>query len=186
MITICTASTTADFEGIIMLQKNNLAKYLPEAEKLTEGFLMVQHQLSDLETFAASAPQLIAKEGEKIVGYLLVMTKSLRDSIQMLIPMFEQFDQILHQDHAIKDFNYITVGQVCVGKEARGKGVLDKLYSEYKTLFQDQYDFAITEIAKSNTRSMKGHARVGFEVVHSFQDQYESWNIVIWDWKKLF
>lgn len=48
-----------------------------------------------------------------------------------------------------------------------------------------KYDFAITEIHKSNIRSIKAHARIGFELIHSYKDPNgDEWDIVIWDWKK--
>ncbi len=186
MLTIQTANSIADLEGILSLQRENLAAQLSDPERSSQGFVTVQHLISDLRAFAALAPQVIAKEGEKVCGYLLAMHKSLRNTVPVLIPMFEQFDRIQFHGRTISDFNYLTVGQVCVKKEYREKGILDEMYNRYRTLFCEHYDFAITEIAASNIRSLKAHARVGFQVVHSFRDAYEEWNIVVWDWNKIF
>lgn len=145
---------------------------------------MVPHQLSDLQHFSAYAPQLILKEDRKVVGYLLAMSKSLRETVPMLKPMFEQIDQITYSGKEIRDSNYLIVGQVCVGKEFRGLGWIDKMFDEYRKLFEEKYDFAITEIVTTNSRSIRAHLRVGFEIIHTFQDEFQEWNIVLWDWKK--
>jgi len=185
MPTICTASSESDLEGILLLQRANLAQNVSEIEKLDQGFVMVPHQLPDLQHFANYAAQLILKEDEKVVGYLLAMSKSLRETVPMLKPMFAQIDQITYSGKEIRDSNYLIVGQVCLGKEFRGLGLIDQMFAEYRKLFEEKYDFAITEIVTSNSRSIRAHLRVGFEIIHTFQDEFQEWNIVLWDWQKL-
>jgi L-amino acid N-acyltransferase YncA len=180
---ICTANTQSDLEGILLLQKENLAQNVAEEEKLDQGFVMVPHQLADLQHFSKYAPQLISKEDEKVVGYLLAMSKSLRETVPMLKPMFEQIDQISYQGKSLKDSNYLIVGQVCVGKKFRGLGLIDEMFAEYRKLFEEKYDYAITEIVTSNSRSIRAHLRVGFKIVDTFKDEFQEWNIVLWDWE---
>jgi L-amino acid N-acyltransferase YncA len=183
MAIICTANTQSDLEGILLLQRENLAQNVTEEEKLDQGFVMVSHKLSDLQDFSKYAPQLILKEGGKVVGYLLAMSKSLRETVPMLKPMFEQIDQITHSGKEIRDSNYLIVGQVCIGKEFRGLGLIDEMFAEYQKIFEEDYDFAITEIVTTNSRSIRAHLRVGFEIIHKFKDEFQEWNIVLWDWK---
>jgi RimJ/RimL family protein N-acetyltransferase len=77
----------------------------------------------------------------------------------------------------------MVVGQVCIDKEYRGKGLLDNCYTAYKEHFIHQYDFAVTEIASNNLRSLAAHTRIGFKEIHRYisPDQTE-WCIVLWDW----
>jgi L-amino acid N-acyltransferase YncA len=182
MAIICAANTQSDLEAILLLQRKNLAQNVSEEEKFDQGFVMVSHQLSDLQNFSKYAPQLILKEEEKVVGYLLAMSKSLRETVPMLKPMFEQIDQITYSGKEIRDSNYLIVGQVCVGKEFRGLGLIDEMFAEYRKIFKEEYDFAITEIVTTNSRSIRAHLRVGFEIIHTFQDEFQEWNIVLWDW----
>ncbi len=183
MAIICTANTQSDLEGILLLQSENLAQNVSKEEKSDQGFVMVSHQLSDLQNFSKYAPQLILKENEKVVGYLLAMSKSLRETVPMLKPMFEQIDRIKHSGKEIRDSNYLIVGQVCVGKEFRGLGWIDKMFAEYRKIFEEEYEFAITEIVTTNSRSIRAHLRVGFEIIYKFKDEFQEWNIVLWDWK---
>jgi len=144
---------------------------------------MVSHDLKDLQLFSKHAPQLILKKDEKVIGYLLAMSKTLRETVPMLKPMFEQIDQIRYQGKSLNDSNYLIVGQVCVGKEFRGLGLIDKMFAKYRKLFKEEYDYAITEIVTSNSRSVRAHLRIGFEIIHTFQDDFQEWNIVLWDWR---
>jgi RimJ/RimL family protein N-acetyltransferase len=48
---------------------------------------------------------------------------------------------------------------------------------------KDSYDFVITEIATRNTRSIRAHEKVGFQLLHRFKDDKEEWDVVIWDWR---
>ncbi len=181
---ICTANSQSDLAGIILLQQENHASNVSEEEKKEQGFVMVQHQLADLENFSKYAPQVILKEGDIVGGYLLAMPKSLRETVPMLKPMFQQIDQITYAGKSLQNANYLVVGQVCVGKDFRGKGYIDQLFKEYRNTFEGTYDYAITEIVTTNSRSIGAHLRAGFEIIHTFQDEFQEWNIVLWDWTK--
>jgi hypothetical protein len=185
MIQICHAQTNADLQGILKLQRENSLYSVSQEEKNTEGFVMVQHRMEDLKAFAEIAPQLIAKDDSVVCAYALAMPRSLKKSIPMLIPMFDQLDIIRHQGKSISDYNYITIGQVCIKKGYRGIRLFDQIYVAYKAEFETLYDFAITEISTSNIRSMRAHERVGFKIIHTFRDEFEEWNIVCWDWKNV-
>ena len=98
--------------------------------------------------------------------------------------MFEVFDKILYCGKLVTYYKFIVVGQVCIDKNYRGKGLLDKSYAAYKNLYKNKYDFAITEIATTNHRSLNAHKRIGFKEVHQFTDINKiEWSIVIWNWQ---
>lgn len=119
-----------------------------------------------------------------MVGYLLAMTKNSQSAIPVLIPMFEVFNKILYNNKLVADQTFIVVGQVCIDKDYRGKGLLDKAYQAYKIIFKNKYDFAITEIAATNKRSLNAHKRIGFTDVHHYTDSNNiEWRIVIWEWR---
>ena len=128
-------------------------------------------------------PHIIAKSDDKVIAYLLAMTSASKDNIPVLKPMFAIFDNIYFNNKAVSAYNYIVVGQVCVDKAFRGQGVLDNCYEAYERTFNDKYDFAITEIAVRNNRSINAHKRIGFSQLHSYTaPDGEKWSIVIWKW----
>jgi hypothetical protein len=73
---------------------------------------------------------------------------------------------------------------VCVDKVYRGQGIFDQCYLAYEKFYEYKYDFAITEIATSNTRSLQAHKRIGFKEINSyFAPDKTEWVVVVWDWK---
>ncbi len=178
-----TSKTGKDLRGIIELQKNNLPINLTEEEISSQGFVTVIHSLQDLKRMNAIEQHIICKDKEKVVAYLLAMTSTSKNDIPVLIPMFEMFNEVLYQGRTLSTYNYIVVGQVCVDKKYRGLGILDGSYALYKNLFKEKYDFAITEIACRNLRSIHAHKRIGFTEIHKYTSpNKEEWSIVIWEW----
>lgn len=185
MITITTSSTIKELEGILELQKQNLKKDLTSEQIKEQGFVTVSHSLDDLEKMHRYEPNIVAKDGDMIAAYLLGMTEQSKNDIPRLTEMYESFDHIIYQGKPVSDYQYIVVGQVCVGQNYRGKGLFDQCYAVYKKYFEEKYDFAITEIAGINLRSMNAHKRIGFEVIYIYTDSSGvEWNVVVWDWKK--
>ncbi len=185
MIRFTTSHTNQDFLQIIDLQKRNLPINLSAVEMQDQGFVTVQHSLDDLLEMNRHEHNIVIKDANQIVGYLLAMTKASKSAIPILIPMFECFDLVQFKGKPIADYNYIVVGQVCVDKAYRGKGLLDACYRAYADYFESRYAFAITEIATKNERSINAHSRIGFEEVHRYSDANGiEWSIVVWDWEK--
>jgi len=180
---ITQSKTEADLLQIINLQKDNLSNGLSNVEKNNQGFVTVSHSLKDLLKMQQYEQNVILKDKDKIVGYLLAMTKNSKLDLPILIPMFEIFDEIYIQSKKISEYNYLVVGQVCIEKSYRGMGLLDKMYTYYKNVFQNKYDFAITEISTENKRSIKAHQGIGFEEIYRYTDaNLIQWSIVLWKW----
>lgn len=185
MITYTNANTATELQGIIDLQKANLPISISKEEAQEQGFVTVQHTLEILQKMNTIEKHTIALDDDKVIGYVIAMTKASRNDIPILKPMFDLFTQIAYLDKKVSDYNYMVVGQVCVSKDYRGMGVFDQLYDKYRKEFGSKYDFAITEIAVKNQRSMMAHNRIGFREIHRYiaPDSVE-WSVVIWDWKK--
>lgn len=183
MAQIRLAKTESDLKGILNLQWDNHLSRVSDKVRWSDGFVTVRHTLQQLQLLQSIAPHVIALEDDLVVGYILAMTKASRNLIPILIPMFDQFDQIFYKGKRISDYEYMVVGQVCVGKNQRGKGLFDRMYEIYRNEFSNHYSFAITEIALSNIRSIAAHKRVGFEAIHEFEDDTQPWAIVAWNWK---
>lgn len=186
MVEYTTATTKADLSGILALQQVNLSRQLTKEEIESQGFVTVTHSYDELKKLSDIERQIIARDNDTVIAYLLAMTFESRFDIPILAPMFEIFNKIAYAGKKISEYNYIVVGQACVDKQYRGKGILDNCYSAYRNTFKDKYDFAITEIAGSNHRSLSAHKRIGFKEISRYttEDQTE-WYIVLWDWRAI-
>lgn len=177
------SSTEQELQGILTLQAKNLKTTISEEESNAQGFLTVQHSFDLLKKLNDTEKHIIAKVDDLVAGYVLSMTKHAKNDIPLLVPMFEVFDKTVYQNKTISEYNYITVGQACVDKAFRGQGILENCYKTFKAYHQDKYDFAITEIAQNNHRSLAAHKRIGFSELTTYHDGNMTWIVVIWDWR---
>jgi len=68
-------------------------------------------------------------------------------------------------------------------RQRRGQGIFDGLYRATAEQCRDRYDFTVTEVAARNTRSLRAHARAGFETIHVYPDDTtgEEWHVIALD-----
>ncbi len=182
MIKYCTADSTEDLQQILNLQAMNLAENITDQELKEQGFVTVKHTLEVLSRMNHPFPHVIAKSSGKVIGYALVMLKDFAQDIPVLSPLFEQIIQLEVDGDLLNNAEYFVMGQVCIDKNFRSKGVFYGLYQHMKTCMSSKYDYVVTEIAEHNIRSCRAHEKVGFRNIKNYQHQKDNWNIVVWDW----
>lgn len=165
--------TDADLEEILALQRAHLEASLAD---LRDGFVTVVHTLSILKAMHALMPSVVARDGGHVVAYALSMPRETRALLPILEPMFERLDVLLPAER------FYVMGQVCVAPSHRGSGVFDALFRAHRAHYASRYDSLVTEIASRNSRSLRAHARVGFEVLDRYKDETDDWAIVRWRW----
>jgi hypothetical protein len=178
------ATTDQQFEQILRLQRANLFTEVSEEEQQKQGFVFAEHSLSMLQMMASKMPQVIALSEGKVVGYTLAMIPSMRNMMPRLVPMFDEFERSEYKGKPLAEYRFMVGGQICVDKAFRGKGLLSKLYHETRKRVLPDYDLCVTEIAIRNSPSLIAHEKMGFEVINTYHDGKELWNIVLWDFHK--
>jgi ribosomal protein S18 acetylase RimI-like enzyme len=171
-----------ELEQILVLQRKNLKDAISAEEMRSQGFVTVEHDLAALERMHALAPSIIAHQGSELVAYALTMPRECRALMPVLVPMFELLDRLDYQGKPLKDSRFYVMGQICIDKAHRGKGLFELLYHKHRELYQQRFDFIITEVSVSNQRSLRAHERVGFQIVHTHRDATDEWAVVLWDW----
>lgn len=179
------AKTSEELHQILALQAANLSKNISKAEAISQGFVTVQHDFELLKAMNEPFPHIIAKDGDKVIGYALVMLRSFADKISVLFSMFEMINESTFNVKSINDSTYFTMGQVCIDKDYRGQGVFQNLYETMQKHYANDFQYLITEISARNTRSLKAHGKIGFQDLKVFTDKEsgETWHLVIWDWQ---
>lgn len=173
MIEFTTATNPTELLQILELQQQNLPENLSEVDKKEQGFVTVYHDLELLQKMNDVHPHIIAKSNGLVVGYALSMSKIFRNDIPILIPMFDEIDTT---SEGAKP--YILMGQVCIDKHYRGKGIFRGLYAKMKEEFSGIYDSIITEIDEKNTRSVNAHKAIGFKTLKTYTSNNQDWEIV--------
>lgn len=175
--------TQEELQQILTLQEKNHVDNVSPDKKLSEGFVTVKHDLDLLVKMNNKARQIVAIENGKVAGYALVMLKEFDEMIPVLKPMFEMLEKLEFNHKRLIDYKYYVMGQICIDESVRGQGVFKALYLKHKECYSGQYEICITEVSTSNLRSMKAHLKMGFKYIHTFQDDTDTWNILLWDWQ---
>ncbi len=177
-ITYTIANSVEELHQIIALQRNNLVTSVSQEEREKEGFVTVEHNITILKKMNDLQPHIIARDGDRVVGYALSMVKEFRNEIEILKPMFSKIDTSLDSTNS-----YITMGQICIDKAYRKQGMFRGLYYKMRDELMNTYDLLITEVAANNLRSLQAHHAVGFETLLVYESNGIEWNLIQWDWK---
>jgi GNAT superfamily N-acetyltransferase len=183
MLYTTVTTTHEELQQILQLQQENFIGNIDKSEIQSQGFVTVHHDLETLKQMHSLAPGIIIKDGETVVGYALTMLQECRQLIPILEPMFSLFDKLSWENKALSSYRFYVMGQVCIAKAYRGKGLFEQLYQHHKKVYQSQFDLIVTEIAVRNPRSLRAHEKIGFKTVHAHRDSLDEWVIVAWDWK---
>jgi len=175
MIEFKVTTTTKELKQILDLQQQNLPKNLTKEEKETQGFVTVEHDFDTLHKMHEVHPHTIATDGDNVIGYVLSMSKVFGDSIAVLKPMFREIEKT----NAADDF--IVMGQVCVAKGYRGKGIFRSLYNKMAESFSGEFSCIITEVDALNTRSLNAHKAIGFKGLCEYEAGNQTWKVISWE-----
>ena len=174
-----TANSDKDFRDILNLQQANLSKSISKTEAFEQGFVTLKHDLDLLQKMNHPYPHILVKYGDKVVGYALVMLRALEKTIPLLVPLFDSINQLNYKGQSLRDSNYFIMGQICIAKVWRGKGIFYKLYENMAKQMKPHFDYIITEVAARNKRSLRAHLKAGFEQIHEHDDDGETWIVVL-------
>ena len=176
-------SQEQEIHSVLELQSQNLKKNIDAQTINTEGFVTVEHNFELLKAMMNSTHQIIAKDDNKVIGYALTMLPIFENFIPVLKPMFQMIHTLSYKEKPINTYKYYVIGQICVDKNYRGTGVFENMYKKHKEIYNNIFDFCITEVSIKNTRSLKAHQKIEFQTIHNFTDNTDDWNIVLWDFK---
>lgn len=182
-VIITRASTNEELIGILHLQALNLRKNIDTATAADQGFLTAEYTLNYLQEMHKVAPSIIAKDGDKVVGYALVATKEVRNGHDLMADLFNVIDTKTYKGQLLKEVNYVVVGQLCVGEGYRGQGLVKRLYDHFRDCLAAEYEYLITDVAQANVRSLNAHKKSGFQVIDTLVYGGIGWDIVLWDWR---
>ena len=174
MIVYKQASTIQEFEQILRLQQQNLPKNLSPDEMSKDGFLTVEHSFELLKEMNDICPHILAVENGEVVGYALCMHPKFAQSIEILKPMFYEINQVVKNNE-----NYMVMGQICVAKTHRGKGLFRQLYTTMQTYLPSGFDTIITEVDTKNRRSMDAHRAIGFIELNRYASSSKNWSLQV-------
>jgi hypothetical protein len=183
-ITYTTVSTSDDVRQILDLQAVNLPSALTPDAIASQGFVTVRHDPDVLARMNEAAPAIVAKDGDRVAGYALVMPRAFAADVPILQPFFQMLDALAWRGARLRDSErWFVMGQICIAEGDHGRGIVDGLYRTMAGTYRDRYDFTVTEEAERNPRSLRAHARAGFETLQVYEDATtgERWHVIVLD-----
>ena len=183
MLLTTLASNTGELQEILQLQQQNLLTHITGEEMRSQGFVTMKHSLDTLQKMNALAPAVLVKEEGKVIAYALTMLVECRQLMPALEPMFKLFEGLSWNGKPLTNYTYYVMGQICVAKDYRGRGLVNEMYQYHKKIYQSRFELLLTEISLRNTRSLRAHEKAGFKTIHVHKDELDEWAIVAWDWK---
>ena len=178
MISYHRVTNDDELHEILQLQKINLPQELSASEKEIEGFVTVHHTFDILKKMNTICAHCIAKMNGEVVAYALCMDKRFKNEIDVLKPMFEEIENSLVNQP--KDYsNYIAMGQICIDKNHRKRGIFRGLYNFMKLELKNQFDYIITEVDAKNGRSSNAHRAIGFELLKTYTASNKIWELIL-------
>jgi len=172
------SKSIADLEAILLLQRENHYSNISKKEAKEQGFVTCIHDAELLSKMNQPFPHIIAKDQNRIVAYALVMTREHSSALPVLQPMFEKINSLDFQGIPLNTSAYVVMGQICVAKEYRGKGIFKELYNTMELQLRDDFDYIITEVDEDNRRSLAAHARCGFTTIAEY-NSVKDWHLVL-------
>lgn len=175
-----------DLDGIMALQRANLETTVGPERAARDGFVTVVHTRGALEAMHALCPSTVAKLGDAVVAYALVMPLECRAFVPILEPMFallatlELAPNATSAPRPIADVATYVMGQICIAPTHRGTGLFDALYAAHRTHYAARWELCVTDVATRNTRSLRAHERVGFQRLATYADATDTWALLGW------
>ena len=153
-------------------------------EQEKQGFVTWLYPIQLLQRIHELAPGIIVKDIDKVVGYALVTPVEAGSFHPDLQNMIDNLEPLNYDGKPLSYYNYYVMGQVCIDKEYRGKGIFNLLFQKHREMYSDKYELIVTEISTSNYRSQKAHEKIGFTTIYTYSDALDEWNVVVWDWRQ--
>lgn len=179
----CFVSTPREMQQISDLNAENLKPGLSPAEQESQGFVMWRYEVSLLEAMHRYARSIICKDGDALAGYALtapVACAAVHPELKLLL---QKIQGLPYDGKPLDQHRYYILGQLCVAKPYRGRGVVEQLYAFHREQFAGSYEMMVLTIATQNQRSVRVHERIGFQEIHLFEDHFGGWKVYVWDWR---
>ena len=80
----------------------------------------------------------------KLVAYAFTVVNEARHIFPPMESMFVLLETLQWKDKPFHHFRYYEMGQICVAKDYRGKGVFEMLYQQHKRSYSHKFDLLVT------------------------------------------
>jgi hypothetical protein len=158
-----------DFEGILRLQHQNLLTTL-QGEDLSQGFLSIELTREQLHKINSELGIFVALQNKEVIGYLMAESIEFAVGSPLIAHLLKRLKDSLFEDIPLSSCSLFIYGPVCIDKQHRGYGILERLSSIMLHTLKGQYDVGIAFVSEQNPRSLHAHqVKLGMQMVDEFE-----------------
>ena len=174
-----------DIEKVLELHSKYQIDSIKQEDK-KDGFIttaFTKEQMVDLITLEQGL--FIAIENEKIVAYVMSASWKFWSRWPMFAFMMEDLPNLEYLGQKLTVQNSYQYGPVCVDKEYRGSGVLEKIFDFARENMAKRFPILVTFINKINSRSYEAHTKkLKLEVIKEFTYNNNNYYELVYDTSK--
>ena len=174
-----------DIEKVLELHFKYQIDSIKQEDK-KDGFIttaFTKEQMIDLITLEQGL--FIAIENEKIVAYVMSASWKFWSRWPMFAFMMEDLPNLEYLGQKLSVQNSYQYGPVCVDKEYRGSGVLEKIFDFARENMAKRFPILVTFINKINPRSYEAHTKkLKLEVIKEFTYNNNNYYELVYDTSK--
>ena len=174
-----------DIEKVLELHSKYQIDSIKQEDK-KDGFIttaFTKEQMVDLITLEQGL--FIAIENEKIVAYVMSASWKFWSRWPMFAFMMEDLPNLEYLGQKLTVQNSYQYGPVCVDKEYRGSGVLEKIFDFARENMAKRFPILVTFINKINPRSYEAHTKkLKLEVIKEFTYNNNNYYELVYDTSK--
>lgn len=174
-----------DIEKVLELHFKYQIDSIKEEDK-KDGFIttaFTKEQMIDLITLEQGL--FIAVVDEKIVAYVMSASWNFWSRWPMFAFMVEDLPNLEYLGQKLSIQNSYQYGPVCVDREYRGSGVLEKIFDFARENMAKRFPILVTFINKINPRSYEAHTKkLKLEVIKEFTYNNNNYYELVYDTSK--
>jgi hypothetical protein len=159
----------SDYAGILDLQSRCFIDNLSALER-EDGFVSAEFSLGQFEAMASDLGVVVARDGERVLGYACASRIDFLPRPPILDAMSLCLEGMMFQGKVLMKASTFVYGPVCIDREARGTGLLRRMFSVLKAELAGRFEFGVAFVAADNHRSLGAHVEgLGMTRVGTFE-----------------
>ncbi len=160
-----------DYPGMVRLMQANQKGELSEEERRQGGYLSASFTEAQIAEFAAKVPLVVARDGDDVVGFAVLMRTDGADHPPLERDMIATFPRARFAGRALDRYgSVVSWGPVCVDRRKRGAGLLRRMHAKALATLAGRFEVGVSLVADGNPRSLHAHVDgLGMENVGTFE-----------------
>jgi len=160
----------ADIEDALSLHYKYQVDFISEEDK-ADGFVTTPFTKEELTHLVREESGLfVARKNGVVVAYLMAASWGFWSKWSMFAFMIKDLPSLEYHGEVLSTENSYQYGPVCIDKDMRGTGVLEKIFGFAKSKMSKRFPILVTFVNKTNSRSYEAHTRkLGLDVLQEFE-----------------